>query len=301
MAGGLTLAARQQAEKLRRMLRSGEPRVRFTPRQMRGPAMQALQRWCDAQGVGTSLGADGGWQFTAADLRRFEEALDALALRPLNADAASTRIGRLRQGAEEHKSLGEQPLAHRILCSQPIAHPSLPMRSPPARWALDVDWRRLDLTAFAGLLVVENADVFYACGSTDWPLPQGLERFLVVYRGHHGYAHGLKLLRAQWPAGSRQIYFGDTDPAGLRIGLDGRYTHLLLPEITAFRQAATSTHVPAAQVPAQQWLQTRALPAYPSDHPLNPYLHIVAAGRGLLQQAALQLPLTAISTRRPAS
>ena len=296
MTTGLSPGARQQAEKIRNALHSGRSKIQFSARQMQRPALRALQRWCDAQGIGASLRPDGAWLVNAADWRQLEQALQRLGLRPLDEVAATTRIARLRQGAEEHKGLGEQPLTHRILCSQPIAPPPLPIKntSASARWAIDMDWRQLDLSAFDGLLVVENADVFYACGSADWQLPDGFGRFLVTYRGHAYRAHGLKALQRAWPTEQPQVYFGDVDPPGLRIALTEGYTHLLLPEFAAFRRAATRAHVPAKQNQALRWLQTTALPAYSGAHPLTPYLRILAEGRGLLQQAALHGPLVQV-------
>src|SRR5699024_4768771 len=106
---------------------------------------------------------DGGWRFDQSDLAQLQQALAALGLAPLGSAAADTRIGRLRQGAQEHKTLGEAPLEHRILCSLRLAAAPVATTKTPARWVLDMDWRALDTSAYAGLLVVENADVFYAC------------------------------------------------------------------------------------------------------------------------------------------
>lgn len=298
----LSLAARQQAEKIRSAIRSGQTRILFSARQMRGKPLRALQVWCDGQGLGPPLRPDGGWHFSAGDLPGLELAIAQLGLRPLGTAAADTRIARLQQGAEEHKRLAGSPLEHRILCSQSLDQAPLPVREAPSRWIIDIDWRQLHLPAFAGLLVVENADVFYACGSADWPLPDSLRDFLVTYRGHDYRSHGLKQLQHAWlPEHGPQVYFGDIDPQGMAIGLREGYTHLLLPSVTDFRRLASSWQAPARQSDALQWLQTHGQSSLAADHPLQPYLHVLAHGRGVLQQAVLQtrLHLIAIDSKKP--
>jgi len=293
MVAELTPGARKQAHRLRRELLRGQPIITFSGRDMRRrKSLAQLQQWCDEQGIGAPLRPDGGWSVDHDTLQQLEQALQALGLAPLDAELAATRIGRLQQGAQEFKTLGEAPLQHRLLCSFRLAHHPVAVRNPPARWVLDIDWRQLDLNDYAGLLVIENADVFYTCGSADWPLPGRFENHLVAYRGHDHRAQGLKALQQAWH-GIPQIYFGDVDPKGLSIALQEGYSHVLLPALTEFQRAATALHAPAAQEPSQRWLAAHSS-SLPITHPLHGYMRILVSGRGLLQQAAVSMPMVSI-------
>lgn len=292
---GLSTAARKQAEKLWRELQRGHTVITLSGNDMRRrKSLSQLQQWCDGQGIGPPLRGDGGWRFDHDTLRQLEQALASLGLAPLDAEPAATRIGRLRQGAQELKTLGEAPLQHRVLCSFRLPDSPVAVTHAPARWVLDMDWRQLDLRGYTGLLVVENADVFYACDTPDWPLPPEFENHLVTYRGHDHRAKGLKALQQAW-RDAPQIYFGDVDPKGMSIALQEGYSHVLLPTLAEFQRAATVLHAPAAQERSQRALAA-GLAGWRADHPLWPYLEHLTAGRGLLQQALLQMPLTLVAT-----
>lgn len=296
MSTELSLAARKQALRLARELRRGTPVVSFAGADLRRKKSLAdLQAWCDAQGIGQPLRADGGWRFDPDTLKQLEQALQTLGLAPLDAAPAATRIGRLRQGAQEYKTLGEAPLQHRVLTSHALVVDPVPVNGAPARWVLDMDWRQLDLDFWDGLLVVENADVFYACGSADWPLPDALAGHLVVYRGHDHRAQGLRGLQQAWGRRAPQVYFGDIDPKGMSIALNEGYSHVLLPPFEQFARQASPFHAPAKQEASQRRL-ARLAPSIPAEHPLKAYMQVLIDGKGLLQQAVLQLPLTPTAT-----
>jgi len=289
----LSIGARKQAVKLQARLRRGEAVVLLSGTDMgRRKGLAQLQRWCDEQGIGQPRRSDGGWRFDEDTLQQLQQALHILDLAPLDSTPATTRIGRVQQGAQEYKTLGEAPLAQRILCSFRLASEPVATTQIPPRWVLDMDWRHIDTSAYAGLLVVENADVFYACDTPDWPLPNALTHYLVAYRGHDYRAKGLKALQQTW-RDVPQIYFGDVDPKGMRIALQEGYSHVLLPVLGQFRRAATARHAPVAQETSQRWLAAR-LTSQSATAPLCAYLRVLVDGKGLLQQAMVRMPLTIV-------
>lgn len=291
----LSISARKQARTLRQQLQRGQSGIALSGARMRRvKSLADLQAWCDAQGIGVPLRADGGWRFDHATLRQLEQALTDLGLTPLDEAPATSRIGRLRQGAQEHKTLGEAPLQHRIQCSMAATDRLLPVTRLPARWVLDMDWRDIDLAAFDGLLVVENVDVFYACGSADWPLAANLSNHLIVYRGHDYRRRGVKALQQAWQPGRPHIYFGDLDPKGVSIALHEGYSHMLLPPLEQFRHKASTLHAPARQEAYQRQL-VATLKQLTTQHPLSRYLQQLVRGRGLLQQAMLDMQLVPVA------
>lgn len=295
MHAKLTSGARKQAQQLQRRLRRGQPAIMLSSRDMgRLKSLAELQAWCDEQGIGPSLRADGGWRFDHDMLRQIEQALHSLALAPLDAQLAETRIGRLQQGVQEYKTLGEAPLQHRILCSHRLQDSPVATIQTPERWILDMDWRQIDLSAYDGLLVVENADVFYACGTVDWLLDSEFAGYLVAYRGHDHRSKGLKELQRAW-GDAPQVYFGDIDPKGLSIALQEGYSHVLLPSFAQFADSATAFHAPAEQESNQRDLADRQI-SLPGNHPLRAYLQVLVDGRGLRQQSVLDMALALVPT-----
>lgn len=283
----LTLAARQAAEKLQSELYRGVLSVFLSAQKMRQRNYKSLQQWCEAQGIGEPLQGSGAWRFTQHCLQQLEEAMAHLHLRPLNQPAAATRIERSQQGNEEHKSLGEQPLEHRILCSLVSSQPFYGL-APRRRYPIYADWRELQLTAFAGLIVVENADVFFDIGASHWHLPTAFAKYCLVYRGHDVSARAVNRLKAQWHVtGKPLVYFGDGDFAGINLALQGQFTHCLLPELGEFKAHANTTQASAKQAHL-------AISASQVSPALAPYVAILNQQRALLQQSMQKLTLVAV-------
>lgn len=284
----LSLQARRRAEKIQARLRRGEGPLTFTARQMQQTSLHNLQQWCEAQGIGIPILSSGGWRFTEQCLQQLEETLAYLRLRPLDEAAAATRIGRLQQGTEEHKSIGETPFEYRVLCSLMAENHFSSVKSQK-RYAVYVDTRDLQLENFAGLVVIENADVFFALGTPEWPLPKVLEHFLIVYRGHDGSSKAVKHLEAAWCSTHKPlVFFGDADYAGLRLALQGRYTHMVLPSLSEFQALANT-----AQAEAKQLFLRKALATTPTS--LQPYVVVLEQQRALRQQAMQSLALELVA------
>lgn len=283
-----SLAARRAAEKIQTRIERGESPIVFAPKAMQQKGLSSLQQWCQAQGIGEPLLGSGGWRFTANCLQQLEGVLAYLQLRPLNEAAAATRIKRLQQGVEEHKHLGEKPFEHRVLCTLP-SEGSFHGLAPHNRYPIYADWRQLHFDDFAGVVVVENADVFFEFGNQNWPLPKALEHFLLVYRGHDESSRGVKRLKDAWLSTSKPlVFFGDADYAGFSLALTGRYTHMLLPSPPAFLAHANTT-----QAEAKQLKLSGAVQQTPAS--LSPYVEVLNNQRALRQQSMLSLALGLVS------
>lgn len=157
---------------------------------------------------------------------------------------------------------------------------------PALQMNLELDTRRLRLAPYSALVVVENRDSFY-----DWvryQTPPELNNALVVYRGDKGHSRACKELRRRWRLEKKDypmLYFGDLDPAGLRIALSGQYQALLLPALTQLNAQAIAEHSP--------WSQQKYMTNLLSSMPLGwlGLLEILKTGRGLRQQRMYEMPL----------
>lgn len=296
MAKPFSIRIRNKAKEMKARIERGETVLMFSAADMRKPVMKALQAWCDDMGIGAPLLGSGGWRFTRDCLVALEETLALEKLAPLTADIADTRVEQVQQGGEEHKTQGEAPTEHRVLCSFPM--PSklcLPLRVSQSRCHVDMDWRRLNLAHCAGLVVVENLDVFYLYGSEQWPALRRLEHHWVVYRGHDSKARGVRQLQqAVAERGLPQVFFGDFDAKGVSLGLHEDYTHLLLPTVDDARVHASRWQASAAQVNAFPSIESHVA-ALPDTHPLHAYVALLREQKALLQQGMAGLPLTLVS------
>lgn len=202
--------------------------------------------WCDEQGI--CLGDDAPKQFWIT--RKGIEAIDSW--------LASHQQGTLQQQVQtqsgerkdtyssNEKNASEKPMQYRVLVASCDANLrlnlqlSLGLTQLPPQANNDIDYRYLELRDYDYLVVVENRDSF-----NDWslylPFIDGLERALVVYRGHEHYhsggCEGLKKAWQQAKGAVGLVYFGDADIAGLSIAhhSDTPYQHLLLPTIEHLR------------------------------------------------------------------
>ncbi len=72
----------------------------------------------------------------------------------------------------------------------------------------------------------------------------------MVYRGDKTSSQGSKELRKAWLAANKPAcYFGDFDPAGVRIALAGKtYQSILLPKLDVLQKTATAAMLPNEQL-----------------------------------------------------
>lgn len=165
-----------------------------------------------------------------------------------------TNTSRLEQGNisdQEHKNLGFSPGHNRVLVR--LAQPLTTALNFSAQF-LDLNLEQLDLTQFTRLLVVENLDCFYKLENfliEESFLGAGDKQQLVVYRGDMLYSQGCKALRKLWLATNKPAcYFGDFDPAGVRIALNKQQTFqtMLLPRLDYIQTHATAAMLPDEQI-----------------------------------------------------
>lgn len=155
-----------------------------------------------------------------------------------------TRLEQASLSNQEQKRKGRTPRYNRFLMRLP--QPIASGLNFSAQF-IDIRLEQLDLNQFTHLLVVENLDCFYE-----------LEKFaitempeqLVVYRGDKTSSQGTKELRKAWLAANKPAcYFGDFDPAGVRIALAGKtYQSILLPKLDVFQKIASAAMLPNEQL-----------------------------------------------------
>ena len=155
-----------------------------------------------------------------------------------------SRLDQAELSNQEQKTVGQSPRYNRFLMRLP--QPITSGLNFSAQF-IDVRLEQLDLNQFTRLLVVENLDCFYE-----------LEKFvitetpeqLVVYRGDKTSSQGCKALRKAWLATNKPAcYFGDFDPAGVRIALAGKtYQSILLPKLDVLQKIASAAMLPNEQL-----------------------------------------------------
>lgn len=155
-----------------------------------------------------------------------------------------SRLDQAELSNQEQKTVGQSPRYNRFLMRLPQ-----PITSGLSFLAQFIDMRleQLDLNQFSRLLVVENLDCFYELEKfaiTETP------ELLVVYRGDKTSSQGCKALRKAWLATNKPAcYFGDFDPAGVRIALAGKtYQSMLLPKLDALKDKASAAMLPNEQL-----------------------------------------------------
>lgn len=282
MAIRLTHAAFKRAQGMRRDLLLGKGGAY----QLRSKNLRELYDWCMAHGLTEPVRSDGIWQVTYNDLRTIEKALSTLGLPSLHQEIPYDRYERINQGFPEHKATASQPTENRVLCLLSTTLASAQIEQTSVYACVDVDWNSLKPEAFAGIIVVENADVFYRLTSSHHYLVTEFNQYLWLYRGHEERtSKGLRKLQKAWQH-LPQIYFGDGDPQGFRIAYDGGFDSLLLPSVDVFLQEASATDYSASQQPNLQPLTQ-----------LSPYRVAFEAGKAILQQRLLDLPLAIVPIR----
>lgn len=285
-SASLSPAARKLLRGVRQRLIQGELQVR---KKTGGPVLEEILYWCDQQDI--HLGSRLSHQDLSFDsllLGQIEKTLKELGQQPLNSSlTSSSRQEQAQQGLDEFKNQGETPREQRLLLSLPAPVPGLDRLylQPPKRVFIDLDWRDLDLTAFAQLVAVENLDAFYDLDLQAAQLPFQQAPALVVYRGDQQYRSGFEQLKTCWRATRKPcVYLGDLDAMGVNIALNGGYSHLLVPSLDYVQDQAAALHQPAQQLRYQKTLREK-LQQLPASHPLAAYLQlIIKEQKGLKQQ-----------------
>ncbi len=155
-----------------------------------------------------------------------------------------TRLEQASLSNQEQKRKGHSPRHNRFLMR--LAQPITSELNFSAQF-IDVRLEQLDLNQFTHLLVVENLDCFYELEK--FAITETPEQ-LVVYRGDKTSSQGSKELRKAWLAANKPAcYFGDFDPAGVRIALAGKtYQSMLLPKLGVLQENATAAMLPNEQL-----------------------------------------------------
>ncbi|GLR62874.1 DUF7281 domain-containing protein [Marinospirillum insulare] len=202
-----------------------------------------------------------------------------------------TRLEQAVLSNQEQKRLGHTPRHNRLLIR--LAQP-LPTGFNVSAQFLDLRLEELDLSKFTRLLVVENLDCFYE-----------LEKFavtetpeqLVVYRGDKTSSQGSKALRKAWLAANKPAYyFGDFDPAGVKIALAGKtYQSMLLPKLDVLQKMASAAILPNEQLKYLPNLakQTNLTPEFQN------YCQTLHELKALRQQAMQGMDLVAVDIFKP--
>lgn len=130
----------------------------------------------------------------------------------------------------------------------------------PKELSVRIPQTRIDLQAYAAILVIENLNVFdhwYAA-----LLPAGIGPLLIAYRGHDRTERALKSLlnrSAHERPEQFRIAFTDIDPAGLHIIYSSlpHTTHWLVPEPSRRRDLCSKSTDFVKQHMAQHYLSAR--------------------------------------------
>lgn len=145
---------------------------------------------------------------------------------------------------ENEKQAGIAPKDYRVLAAFPnqqLSHYSAPQLN------IELDIRQLDLTVFSHFIAIENRDSF-----NDWhkyQLADSFENPLVLYRGDGEEGKWFTKLKSDWAKqkpSCPQIYFGDFDLPGIKIGLE--YDGLLLPSLSWLAKNCIASHFEATHV-----------------------------------------------------
>lgn len=230
----------------RKVLQGILAELRFSSRVVR--KVKATDRrilmWCEAQDLLPLGGADGSeFGFTEELIKVIERCLQQLGLAALDADLKVSTLVQAQQGGAEHKSVRSKPRDHRVLRYVLAADLGVGQ-------VVDVDYRELELAAFADLVVVENLDCFYELSQFQLSLMRAsAASSLVVYRGDSHYGKGRAALMERWRTVATKPlrYFGDLDPKGFHIAQREGFTHLAVPAFEWFVAHATAQAYPTKQ------------------------------------------------------
>lgn len=269
-------------------LRGKEARVRHERRvkEKRGKTLTQLIQWCLGQDLPSDLCPANSLQLNEFYLT--PELLDAIDQRQrllghhsFRDDLSDkTRMEQAQQSDQEDKQQGLKPRENRVLVYLPKP---LPCELTGQIQVVDLDVTALDLSRFSRLIAVENLDCFYELA--DFCLSLQADD-LIVYRGDKLYARGVKKLRHEWQALHPDdqthplVYFGDFDPAGVKIAISEGYQQLLLPPDDPLKEHAHPLMNPEQQDAFNHTLQTYRAQLNPALQALLPLLK----QRGLRQQ-----------------
>ncbi|OOV87324.1 DUF7281 domain-containing protein [Oceanospirillum linum] len=278
-----------------RWLRDKEAQVRREHRAKvkRGKTLTQLIQWCLDQDLPSDLCPANSLQLnefylTAELLNAIDQRQRLLGHHSFRDDLSDkTRMEQAQQSDQEDKQQGLKPRENRVLVYLPKPLPCELTGQIPV---VDLDVTALDLSRFSRLITVENLDCFYRLA--DFCLsPQSDD--LIVYRGDQLYARGVKKLRQAWQAlypddkTHPMIYFGDFDPAGVKIAISEGYQQLLLPPDDQLEAHARPLMNPEKQDTSNHTLQTYRAQLNPALQTLLPTLK----QRGLRQQKMQGLAL----------
>ncbi|MFG1487808.1 hypothetical protein ABMA58_00990 [Oceanospirillum sp. HFRX-1_2] len=275
-----------------RWLREKETKIRKAGPESIKPnfaTLRTLIKWCVDQDLcsGNSLQA---YKFTInkALLDAIDQRQRLLGQHSFRDDLSDkTRIQQAQQSDQEDKQQGLKPRENRVLVYLPKP---LPCELTGQIQVVDLDVTALDLSRFSRLIAVENLDCFYELA--DFCLSLQADD-LIVYRGDTLYARGVKKLRQAWQAlhpddqTHPMVYFGDFDPAGVKIAISEGYRQLLLPPDAELEEHARPLMNPEKQDASNGTLQTYR----PQLNPVLQELLPILKQRGLRQQKVQKLGL----------
>ncbi|CAG8999670.1 MAG: hypothetical protein CENE_01649 [Candidatus Celerinatantimonas neptuna] len=257
--------------------------------------VRQVLNWCLEQ----SLVADNvlelpQFTFTKALLDQIDQAQRQLRHTRFRDDATGkTRTDAMAGDPQtEYKSRGDTPREHRVLIrlSEPVE-----ILGQPTRF-IDKDWRELPLERFTTLLAVENLDVFYQLEAYQWPFED--PGTLVFYRGDAMYGKGGSAFEKAWnQTGKPAMYFGDFDPAGVRIAINGGYQSMILPDLVTLKQAASEQMFPDSHQKYLPELQSFQTENKSTNCDFNLYLNILFKYRALQQQKMQGVGLQRVTLR----
>lgn len=277
----------------RNVLQGIQAELRFQSRLLRKlrATDKRILAWCEAQDLlAAPVAGASEFAYTSTLVSAVEQRLAQLGLAPLSADLKGSSLAQAAQGAAEHKSVREKPRDHRVL--RYVAGGGA---DPSAGQVVDVDYRELDLSQFADLVVVENLDCFYELGQFELPClshkradkPADKQaQSLIVYRGDSHYSKGRAALINRWKHcgkstnGKPLRYFGDLDPKGIHIAQSEGFTHIAAPDFEWFCEHATAQAYPTKQHDIAGMLNTSG--------ELGPYVHFIQRQQKAVLQQWLQ-------------
>lgn len=263
-------------------LRQLAPKVAAQGRVKKATSQKAVQEvlsWCVAQqlpGIADNCGQLPTFYFNQPLLKQIAQVQQQLGQPDFYTDISTlSRTDAATISTIEQKSIGIKPRQQRVLVSLVQAQPivGIPVQ------VLDIDWQQLPLAQFDALLVVENLDCFYQLDAFTLALPY--TQPLIIYRGDRLYSKGCKALKAAWLKQNKPaLYFGDFDAKGVSIAFNEGYSAMLLPDIAALQQHASTAMLPDKQLRFIGNIKAKTLAAG-----WQPYLQLLCEQlKGLRQQ-----------------
>jgi len=274
----LTPQARRSLSQLKAKLAPGQgARKKLTP------VWQGVAAWAQERALVSHADTSGQHLYISyALLQQIDRQLRLDGEAPLSANLKQSSLEQAKLGATEVKSMRVAPRDQRVLIALPCTDATDPWGQD--NWLFrDIDLNLLRPQDWTHLIAVENLDCFYQLHRFALSLP---ERALLLYRGDRMYAKGVKQLRAlPWVRQLPNYYFGDLDPAGLRIAKSDNYDHIAAPSFEWFTECAHAADCPAEQHKYLSGLTQMAA--------LQPYVDFMTAKQSAVKQQKLQgIPLS---------